>query len=424
MQLKHRILSGFSVLAVIAAGAAVPMTAAAEDAPSLTPDADAALRGVFQTMSGERLRVVSDDHEAGERTVVARSKSGDLVSYRIQFTSVTDADDAAMRAALLAPAPELAYSETPPVPEVHRVKAAPLAEDLEWTPVSAIASTDDTVSISWSEGKFDAELRSGKKVSSSNGQVVLKGLKPGSSYTATLSAPANLGESELERERIVQAQTLSTGGVTPMTYQQWGTAYVHKTFIQEASVSATYCANWPTYTFGGDGRGYKLPSFATPDDTPNYRTMMFANVNWDNPAPYDFVWSRNVGASKIYNNGSLVKTLYADTKDMLIKDIQAGSTYAKAYIDHWSSNPHCSFLDVNYGGAIRYAEWVEYYRSGTVAINGYRYKAPAHEMYGRFNTVNGAEIWQTITTRPNDGFVCLLGNGACGMDFYQKSASY
>lgn len=79
---------------------------------------------------------------------------------------------------------------------------------------------------------------------------------------------------------------------------------------------------------------------------------------------------------------------------------------------------------MNYGGAIRYAEWVEFYRSGTVAVDGYRYKAPAHEMYGRFNKTDGTDIWVTISRRQNDGFVCLLGNGACGMDFYQPSASY
>lgn len=152
--------------------------------------------------------------------------------------------------------------------------------------------------------------------------------------------------------------------------------------------------------------------------------MMFGNVNWGNPAPYNFIWSRGVGASKIYNNGTLVKTLYAESNNMVVKQIQVGSSYAKAYFDHSSSNPHCKFFDANYGGTIRYAEWVEYYRSGTVAVDGYRFKAPAHEMYGRFNTASNTEVWKTITRRPNDGFGCLLGNGACGMDFYDVSTSY
>ncbi|WP_308490945.1 hypothetical protein [Microbacterium terrisoli] len=391
----------------------------------LVPNANAALHGTFQTATGEHLKVVSDDNVDGERTVVAKSAAGDLVRYRIQSTSVTEADRAAMRASLLQPLPKPMYSETRPEPETHRVTAAPLAKNLRWTPVSVVASTDDTVSISWTESKFTAKLSDGSAARSNNGQVVLTNLKPNMAFTAELTATSDEGDgSEYQRERIVQGSTLATGTVSPMTYQEYTTAYVHKAFIQESSVSAVYCGYNSQYTFGGDGRGYHLPSFATPTDPPNYRTMMFANVNWDNTAPYDFVWTKNVGASKLYKNGVLNKTLYASMNDMLVQSVQVGSTYAKAYFNHTARNPLCLWLDASYAGSIRYAEWVEYYRSGTVAIDGYRFKAPRHEMYGRFNTTSGAEIWKTIAQRPNEGFLCLLGNGACGMDFYQNSASY
>lgn len=324
---------------------------------------------------------------------------------------------------------EANYSYTATEPETFGVVADPLSPDLKWEPVSVIANTSSDASIAWAAGEFTAKISEHANERSQGGEVILEGLKPGNRYAAELES---LGTEVVDgqyaaRTRTIEFQTLpelQQDSVAPLTYQNWTTAYTHKSFIHEPSVSAMYCGNWPTYTFGGDNRSYRLPTWDTPFETPDYRTQMFVNINWDNPAPYDVYWAHAVGASKIYNNGVLRATLYADMDDMLVKEISAGTSYARVYVDHWASNPHCEFLDVNYGGAIRYAEWVEFYRSGTVAVDGYRYKAPDHELYGRFNRTDGTDVWLTISQRPNEGFVCLLGNGACGMDFYQPSASY
>lgn len=403
--------------------------AIASDPSAPVPDAAAAMDGEFRMSDGSEVTIVSDDQAEGERVVIGRTVTGDLVQYKIQSTSVTESDRIAMQQDLLEPTDpgSETYGETESIAETFEVASSPLSTDLTWTPASVVASTSDQVIIAWSEPAFTAAVPGVVEASTDDGEVVLDGLEPESPYTATLTATVDGPDAtQLERQRVVEIETLPEAGtVGTRTYQKYTTAYVHKTFIPDAKISAAICKNLQTaYTFGGDNRTYQLPSLSTPGGTPNYRTMMFANVNWSNPAPYNFIWSRGVGPSKIYKNGVLNQTLYASTSSMLVKSIQVGSSYAKAYFDHSATNPFCKFFDVNYGGLIRYAEWVEFYRSGTVAVDGYRFKAPAHEMYGRFNTATYTEVWKTITRRPNEGFQCLLGNGACGMDFYDVSASY
>lgn len=375
-------------------------------------------------MDGEPLQILADDGELGERTVIAAASSGEMVRYIIQSSSVTDDDLRAMRDSL-ADVPVTSFSDVKPTPREYGVDAPAPRDDLVWTPVSVIAATSDTVVISWAEDDFTA-ISDGVELKSQGRQIVVTDVKPDRSTSVQLQATEDVGGGvELQRERRLDVSAFSGSGIAPLTYQPYNTAYVHKTFIPDSRVSAVFCGNWPTYSFGGDNRSYRVPTVVdTPFGDPHYRTMLFGNVNWGNPSPYNFVWVKDVGASKIYNNDTLEATLYASTDEMNVTDISVGSTYAKAYFNHTASNPHCSFLDVNYGGAIRYAEWVEYYRSGTVAVDGYRFKAPAHEMYARFTNSSGTEVWQTVLRRPNDGFQCLLGNGACGMDFYQQSVSY
>jgi hypothetical protein len=111
--------------------------------------------------------------------------------------------------------------------------------------------------------------------------------------------------------------------------------------------------------------------------------------------------------------------------EMEFRKAQATSSYAKIYLKPEGSISACQLWDFHYGGSITYNEWVEFYRSGTVAVDGDRFHAPAHEMYGAFTTTNGANVpWQTISRRGNDGFQFWLGNGVCPMDFYQASTSY
>ncbi|QYF73320.1 hypothetical protein [Cryobacterium sp. PAMC25264] len=405
----------------------------AEPRGSDIPDATSALDGTFQTQDGAAVEIVSDDLDQGERVVQGLTSNGVAVRFLVQSTSVSDADRDAIKQDLAGPTdPQTAtdFGETTKGVETFNVTAEPLSPDLIWEPVSVIASTPSAASIAWTAGEFTAKVPEVGSEQSRGGEVILEELEPGSPYSAELeSSETELVDEQLAtRTRTVEFQTLpeqaTRDDMSLFTYQNWTTAYIHKTFIPDATVDAIYCGQ-PSNTFGGDNRSYRTPSFDAPNEDPDYRTMMFGNVNWDNPAPYDFIWTRGIGASKIYNSGGgLVTTLYAGADDMVVKEISVGSSYAKAYFDHSSSNPHCSFFDVNYGGVIRYAEWVEFYRSGTVAVDGYRFKAPAHEMYARFNTASGSDVWRTISHRPNEGFQCLLGNGACGMDFYQASASY
>src|SRR5690606_38981295 len=110
------------------------------------------------------------------------------------------------------------------------------------------------------------------------------------------------------------------GVVVPMTYQPYTTAFTYKTFIADQYVPLDWyvafsCGQWfdTSRSFGGDDRSWAPPTFAAPYETPHYRTMLFANVNWDNPAPYDVILAGGIGQSKLYDSShTVIETKTAD----------------------------------------------------------------------------------------------------------------
>lgn len=209
-----------------------------------------------------------------------------------------------------------------------------------------------------------------------------------------------------------------------MTYQQYTTAVTYRTFIEPANVDASMC-NWgdTSYTFDGDGRSWSYPGSNEPFQTPNYRTLMMLNINWNNAPPYDWVAMKNVGKSVTRRYGGIVQTTYADMDQMLFTEAYAASGYAQARFNHRASNPHCKIFDINYGGSIQYNVMFRIYRSGTIEMVGWRKPVPHHEVYVRWNRSNGSEFWAPLVRRGNSGFHCLL-DGACATDNYNLSASY
>lgn len=321
-----------------------------------------------------------------------------------------------------APIPDTGYStEAPPAETVH-ITPDFLPKDVTWTPISAVVASPNAVSVAWKNDDFVLEVAGNPAVKSAGGVATLIGLKENEDYEASITKMSELSEDiEFVEQRNFTFQTSSADGVVSAAAAlPYTTAYVHKTFIPDARVPGWGCTLNPTVTFGGDDRSWETPTPAEPGGTgQKYRTQMFGNINWTNPAPYDFVSVKNVGATTVYTNNVLTTTVYASMSDMNFESVQVGTNYAKAYFNHTAGNPGCTFMGVAATGSIRYAEWVEFYRSGTVAVNGYRFKAPAHEMYGRLDDWS----WKTISRRSNEGFHCLLGNAACALDFYNVSVS-
>ncbi|WP_146077500.1 hypothetical protein [Rathayibacter rathayi] len=390
----------------------------------------------INTTTGEALSVLSDSNEAGERVVFAEGGGGWPVKVVIQSFP---------HSASTAPgSPEASTSLTTDAPQLvveRRVSTEISTDPSNWTITSSYATTPTTASFMWDEAQagFSATIDGTGRQVSAGEPIVFEGLEPGSSHTVVLTGSIRRsGEAVVESEKTFSIRTLrdksrieSGEDFNPLSsrasansYQPYSTAYVHKTFIPDATVDGSMC-NWAdsSYRFKGDDRGYRMPSADTPYGERDYRTMMFVNVNWDNPAPYTVVTAKDVGESVTQRDGVTTHASYASSDDMKFEEIESGGAYAQVRLNHSASNPHCKILDENYGGSIRYNEMVRFYRSGIVEVVGYRRAAPAHEMYARFSDSAGIEAWTTVSQWENQGFHCLI-EAACALDNYAISEEY
>lgn len=383
----------------------------------------------FVTESGVDLSVTSDSDEAGDRRITAQSPDGVPVNISIQSVPIGSLD--ALREPLAGVAPAEFYEEDPG-PVVETRASEPLStEPSEWEVTAAMAVTPTTATFRWDSavGEFEAYLDGVSTETSEDGALSLDNLAPATDYVVELRGTITGPRGEtLSSEKTIQLHTLGTDdastGAAARTFQQYTTAFMHKTFIPPASVDGSMC-NFgnSAYTFRGDNRGFRVPTLAAPFEAHDYRSMMFANVNWDNPAPYDVITVADVGQSVTLLNGAVQHASYASTSGMLFEEIQSAGAYAQVRFNHSAANPHCKLLDVNYGGVIRYNEIVRFYRAGIVEVVGYRQQAPAHEGYARFNTASGTEFWTTMFRLDNAGFHCLV-EPLCATQTINYSKSY
>ncbi len=379
---------------------------------------------------GESLTTLSDTEELGERVILAKSKDGEPARIAVQSAPVESLADVVPTEAGESTEP---YVEQEPEAVTEEITSELIADDpAAWETTSSYATTPTTASFRWDEavGGFTATINDGQAKVAIDGTVEFENLKPGSKYEVTLDGTLDeSGDTPLTSQKTFQINTLrketaKDGNFSIQTYQPYTTAYVHKTFIPPATVDGAMC-NFGNndYRFRGDNRGFRVPDAGTPYGTKDYRTMMFANVNWDNPAPYTLITVKDVGQSVTLKNGSVVHSSYAPSDRMKFEAAQSGGAYAQVRFNHAAANPHCQIIDVNYGGDIRYEETVRFYRSGVVEVVGYRRAAPAHEMYARFSNASGAETWTTISQRSNQGFKCLI-EALCALDSYNLRKTY
>ncbi|MGJ8720555.1 MAG: hypothetical protein ACSHW9_01800 [Salinibacterium amurskyense] len=387
----------------------------------------------FQTREGATLRVVSDDAQSGERVVNVVTATGEPA--RLIFQSVPKE---LMKEDLTPKPPEsVDYSSTKTSPGMvtEEMQSTLIGADPAlWAPSFAFAVTRTTASFKWplSVGEFQLSVDGGIADTSEDGALELRGLTPGTKYSVEITGGiADTNGAQVPVQKTLVLETFSNESAelqqetySAKTFQAFSTAFMHTTFIPEASVGGEMC-NWgnTSYTFGGDNRSWWFPTSISPNQTPNYRTMMWANINWGNPEPYRVITRKNVGQTKLYNNGTLVNSAYASMDQMLFQDAYSSGAYAQVRFNHTAANPLCQIVNVNYGGSVQYNEIVRFYQSGTVEIVGWRKPAPAHEGYIRFNSSTGAEIWTNAFKRSSQGLHCLV-DGLCAYDNINVTKSY
>lgn len=382
--------------------------------------------------AGQSLAVLKSSDETGERTIDAVDSKKKAVKV-VVYSKPRDYDSE--------PKP-LTVSDTdwtkawapgnPTLEEVPVVQPADVKAEM--IPTLATGVTNTTVTISWAPtpGIEKYQVTRNGSVVSEDARKSFKDKKllPGTLYTyEVIGIPANNNDGSVtELRRTIPITTLASDKttapadqvVTPLTYQPYNTAFMYKTFIPDARVTldlfgATSCGvlGQSGYTFGGDNRGFRTPRLAEPDNTQDYRTMMFVTVNWGNPDAYSMITAKGIGATKKYLNGNLVETRVASMNQMLFEDTYRSGSYAQSRFNHKAGNPFCS------PGEITYNVLTRLYRSGLVEVVGNRYPVPSHEGYARFNNT-GTEFWVNLFNKNNEGFNCLTG--LCGSPSLVASA--
>lgn len=288
------------------------------------------------------------------------------------------------------------------------------------------AMTPTEISLAWAEvpnaTAYNVSVDGVVIHSDAQSAFSLGGFAPGDMKTFSIEAVNESGEALSTRTFAAQFAS-SYRPVSSRSYQTYNSSFVYRTFIPMASVgpldlpTTLGCGQFlqGNRTFSGDNRTWVTPPFNTPSDNTSYRTSVFLNVNWDNPAPWDIVWSTKVRPTRLLENGVQIDTRTASSDGIQVSDAYTSGAYAQARISHVVGNPYCS------AGAITYNAVVRMYRSGVFEVVGYRYPVPAHEVYGGWD-VGGYVMWYPIIAMPHTAFVCLLG--WCGTQGISASATH
>lgn len=379
-------------------------------------------------VNGQQLKTLSSTGDNAERQITAETLSGLPVNVVVQGAPASaervdvQPQSTSSPAAPSAADPSVVSADGTTGFNKHVKSTA--VDVSSFTPRFAYGATPSTVTLAWAPVAHAASYvvtRDGVELAGVTGDSVQdSGLSPASTHVYEVNAiSTSSGVPVVLSTRTTAIKTpgrslqkTATGAIQPYTYQQGTTAFVWKTFIPEARVSLDLFASLSCesagqsgVTFGGDNRSYVTPSVATPTQTPDYRTQMFVNVNWDNPQPYDFYLGAYVAASHKYVNGTLVSTKTAPATGMKFTNVQhgTGGSYASVRLTHSVGNPFCSLGSINYNAN------VNFYRSGTVEVVGSRYPVPAHEGYARFDNLPYNSQWVNLFKRSNQGFDCLSG---------------
>lgn len=304
------------------------------------------------------------------------------------------------------------------------------AENLDMesvAPTLAVAHSEDAIAVNW--GAMDTPRREyklivgGEVVSEGTGSHLEAVIPDVKDRTAELFLADPLGEMPDTVRTFPLAQAASSGQIQTKGYQENSTAYLHVTFIPDSKVSINSfqnlgCGEIPgkSVSFGGDSRSWHLPTPDFPltaDTVPSFRTLVFVYVNWQNANANKIHEMVGIGETTKYVDDALVETRRFSGPGALLQNPSASSSSATFKVLHRAPNPFCNV------GAIDYEEQVTMYRAtGMVEVAGFRWPVPAHEIYVRTDLSSGAQRWETLSRRSNEGFNCLAAAYVCGKDEY------
>lgn len=289
--------------------------------------------------------------------------------------------------------------------------------DTDSMSISSISAvTSSAFAISWeSDTTKHIVYRDGVQVASlSRPSFSETGLASGSVHEYQIDSIYDDG---LVTSKTLPVSTTSNGlaarDATALTTQTYNSKAIYRTFIPDARVSMDFATTWgcgqqftSNRSFGGDNRSFVTPPYNAPWDDTSSRTAVFLNINWDNPYPYNVVWVKEVGTTHLYEGANLIEERTASDAGIKIEEASSTTAYAQARVNHDVGNPFCS------AGSIKYNVMFRWYRNGTFEVVGWRQPAPAHEIYGGWDTGSGSINWHEFGRYNNEGFGCLAGGCA------------
>lgn len=450
----RNLIAGLGILSILWAGA-VPAVAAEKDPPSVELEITETEGGFsFGDLQAEKemaqLRSATATND-GDTQILMQAASGVPViayeQYALPDFSDHDAEyEKAVKEAQVERAePEfLADGESAYEERTYQSEEAVVNPD-DLRPRGAFAVTPTTAHFHLTHGesyekqdyKYFQVIRDGEEVAIENSpSFVDDGLAPNTTYNYRIIAsevdPLSTKEGDEEYFANTKVFTITTPPVD-MKAARSGTvatasavvstqAYMHTTFIPIARAEMSSFANLGCWSlpssrveFSGDNRDFQVPTFQAPYSVASYRTLMFANVGFENPAGNRFFTVKDVSPTKKYVNGALKETRTASSNNMTFGSLTASSTYAQMVVNHKAGNPFCV------AGAITYHDEVRFYRNANmVELQGWRYPVPNHEISFRFDTPAApGSFWLPAYWGGNAGFGCLVGY--CTRDDYTKS---
>lgn len=420
---------GVVSLALVSGGVGVANATPSPEAVSI--EFDGGMARLFAEDGSEIVTQVIET-SAAETTLEATTAGGDLLEAVIYAappltppTPPSQAEIDAAREARLAAPPE--YSTSGENDREEGVLEAGSIDETDFAPFFAEAVTSTSAAFAWGASNdaisFEVHRDDVLVWEGEETEFLEDGLPSGADFLYEVTSYDGQGEAIVTRTVPVSTlgrATESKTGMSPMTYQPYGTAYLYRTFIPDNRVSMDFATTMgcgqafqPNRSFGGDNRSWTTPPAATPFDLTTYRSSVFLYANWDSADGMSYV--KDVSPTTLYEGNTLIDSRTASVDGITVSNLQMSGSFAGARIDHEVTNPFCA------AGAITYTVDARMYRSGLIETVGWRYPVPRHEIYGRWNNT-GAEFWRTIGQLNNEGFSCLTG--ICGSETISLSETY
>ncbi|MGX5682695.1 hypothetical protein [Schumannella luteola] len=296
----------------------------------------------------------------------------------------------------------------------------PLDSEAVAEPVLAVATTLTTLSISWlpneAASTYNLYLDDSLVVTGSTPAFQVTGLTSETSYQVTAEsiglgdplapelAPHDTSQSlevrtrpDSSARRSGDSALLESSTFNIRTFIPW--QFLQENPLDPAISDACLWANAldpSDYDFMGDNR-----TFAAPSASPDYRTMMEAEVDWVNGVLYG---TTDVGWTRIWDKD--LGTVHAKRKTsqewMRFTSVAVGTDRAQVRFEHIANDPFCpSFYE---WGAITYSGNLTMYRNGLTVFVGHHTYMPSYEAYARWNEGSWTNVYKSNAV----GLICLI----------------